>query len=113
MIPLAITGLSGALPALGGAAGLPTLVEAASEFAAIFSQELLKQAWKAGGFLSGGREAQAFYDQLSWEYSRIIARRQKAGLTDLVVKSLEGPGSAARASAPAAEGLSKQEGTDR
>ena len=66
----------------------PTLKQAAGDFAAIFTHELLKHAWKARGMLSGGREAEAFYDQLSWEYSRVLAHRDSATLTSLIIKSL-------------------------
>jgi Rod binding domain-containing protein len=88
--------------------GAPTLGEAAAEFAAIFTQTLLKEAWQARGFLSGGREAQAFYDQLSWEYSRILARRNDAGIAAMVVKAIAPAATATAAAAP-----SETKGRDR
>ncbi len=69
--------------------GKPTLEEAATDFAAVFYQKLLKHAWKAGGFLSGGPEAQSFYDQLSWEYARVLAKRSDRGVADMIMKSLQ------------------------
>lgn len=67
-----------------------SLKEAVSDFAAIFVQKLMKHAFKAKGFMSGGPQAQAFYDQLGWEYSRHLAKRNDFGITGMIMKSLGG-----------------------
>ena len=77
-----------------------SLREAASEFAALFMQKLLAQAWNADGHLSGGRETQAIYDQLTWEYARTIARDNGFGITETVVRALERPSREAARPAP-------------
>lgn len=101
-----------ALPQAGTVDGgrRPTLEQAASDFAAVFCQKLMKHAWKARGMMSGGKEAQAFYDQLSWEYGRIMAHRDNAGLTKMIVKSLQKT-SAQKGSDPLTP--TPQEGSDR
>ena len=77
------------LPYAGDRPKPRTLREAAQEFAAIFTQQLLKFAFKAEGFLSGGKEVQGFYDQLSWEYAKLIAKRNDGGITKLILRSLD------------------------
>jgi hypothetical protein len=67
----------------------PSLKKAATDFAAIFYQKLLKHAWKGRGLLSGGPEARTFYDQLSWEYARVLVQRNERGVAHMIMKSLQ------------------------
>ena len=66
-----------------------TLKAAAADFAAILVNQLLKHAWNAQGFLSGGPQARAFYDQLTWEYSRVMTRKSGFGIAQMIHRSLE------------------------
>ena len=61
----------------------------AQDFAALFLHTLLRHAFRPQEFPGGGPEQEAFYDQLSWEYARLLARRNDAGISKLILRSLE------------------------
>ncbi len=72
------------------------LRQAAQQFAALFLHTLLRQAFRPQEFPGGGGPAQeAFYDQLNWEYARVLAQRNDAGIAKLVLRSLHKKGSGA------------------
>ena len=66
------------------------LKEASRDFAALFCQKLLATAWNGEGFLSGGQQAEGFYDLLTWEYARAIAERDGLGVGPMLCRSLGG-----------------------
>lgn len=66
------------------------LKEASRDFAALFCQKLLATAWNGQGFLSGGQQAEAFYDLLTWQYARAIAERDGMGVGPMLYRSLGG-----------------------
>ena len=66
------------------------LREASRDFAALFCQKLLATAWNGQGFLSGGQQAEAFYDLLTWQYARAIAERDGFGVGPMLYRALGG-----------------------
>jgi hypothetical protein len=85
----------GNVTALGsdGAARMRTprdLKEASRDFAALFCQKLLATGWNGQGYLSGGPQAEGFYDLLTWQYARAIAERDGFGVGPMLCRSLGG-----------------------
>ncbi len=71
-----------------GMEGEKSLEKAAGDFAAVFAQKLLKYAFKAKGFMGGGSQSQAFYDQLSWQYARVMGSGNQFGMKNMIMAAL-------------------------